>query len=282
MAQESITRRTSTGSDLSTAAQLDEHYAFSQPEYEAMLRSIGLQPGWHVLDAGCGSGSFLTLMSEMIGGEGHLTALDLAPENIEDVNALAPKLACQLTTDIGSITELPYGNNTFNAVWSANTLILLSEKDVKQALKEFYRVVKPNGLVALKDYDMTCQLSRPIDIHLQQRAIEAIAKTGNAIAVGGLRTPDLPKYLKEIGLTDIWAQTTLTERRAPLTEKQRAFLDGIIQLFAALAIESPIPEQDKSIWRLLQDSESPEHPLNSTDFYFREGHIVTVGRKGLS
>jgi len=48
---------TSSGSQLSEGSYLDEHFAACQAEYESMLRSVGLEQGWHVLDAGCGSGS---------------------------------------------------------------------------------------------------------------------------------------------------------------------------------------------------------------------------------
>jgi cyclopropane fatty-acyl-phospholipid synthase-like methyltransferase len=37
---------------------LDNHYIAMQAEYEEQLRWVGLEPGWHVLDAGCGGGSF--------------------------------------------------------------------------------------------------------------------------------------------------------------------------------------------------------------------------------
>ena len=46
----------STGHILADAGWLGTHFEACRPEYEAMLRSVGLQPGWRVLDAGCGSG----------------------------------------------------------------------------------------------------------------------------------------------------------------------------------------------------------------------------------
>lgn len=61
---------TSTGHALSAAAWLDAHYLAAQPEYEAMLRSAGFQRGWRVLDAGCGGGSYLPLLAEMVGPHG--------------------------------------------------------------------------------------------------------------------------------------------------------------------------------------------------------------------
>ncbi len=73
------------GNDKSADAWLDVHFAACRPEYEAMLRSVGLQPGWRVLDAGCGCDSFLPLMAALLGPAGHIAAYDLAPDTIATV-----------------------------------------------------------------------------------------------------------------------------------------------------------------------------------------------------
>ncbi len=41
----------STGQVGTAGGFLDAHFEACQPEYEAMLRSVGLQPSWRVLDA---------------------------------------------------------------------------------------------------------------------------------------------------------------------------------------------------------------------------------------
>jgi hypothetical protein len=45
----SFTHKTGTA-----PAYLDLHFEACRPAYEAMLRSVGLQSGWRVIDAGCG------------------------------------------------------------------------------------------------------------------------------------------------------------------------------------------------------------------------------------
>ena len=71
-----------------------------------MIRSVGIQPGWRVVDAGCGSGSFLPLLAKLVGSEGHISAFDLAPENIEAVENLvnSGRIDCSVRTLI-SISE---------------------------------------------------------------------------------------------------------------------------------------------------------------------------------
>jgi arsenite methyltransferase len=80
---------TSTGHAMSSASWIDAHYVACQCEYEAMISSVGLKSGWHVLDAGCGSGGFLPIMAELIGPNGKISAIDVAPEHVDAVRRRA-------------------------------------------------------------------------------------------------------------------------------------------------------------------------------------------------
>src|SRR3954466_5641770 len=75
----------STGQAWTGSGWLDLHFEVSRPAYEAQLRAVGIQPGWAVLDAPCGSGAFLPWLADIVGPGGGLGALDLAPENVATV-----------------------------------------------------------------------------------------------------------------------------------------------------------------------------------------------------
>ena len=70
----------SAGQNLTDASQLDNHYRLAQPEYDACMAKVGIQPGWHVLDAGCGNGVFIAHIADAVGATGRVTAVDHAPE----------------------------------------------------------------------------------------------------------------------------------------------------------------------------------------------------------
>jgi arsenite methyltransferase len=76
------TLTTTKGHYLSEALWLDAHYEVARNEYEEALRSVGVQPGWKVLDAGCGAGGFLPLMCELVGSAGVVTALEQFPLDV--------------------------------------------------------------------------------------------------------------------------------------------------------------------------------------------------------
>lgn len=263
----------SRGHTGSAASWLDAHYAMARPEYEAMLRSVGLRPGWRVLDAGCGNGAFLPLLAELVGPTGHVTALDLAPENVAAVRervAAAP-LACPVAAEVGGIAALPFPDASFDAVWCANTLQYLpGEEDMLGALREFRRVTRPGGLVASKEIDLGLLLFFPLDPHLFPRLVAALGWPHLLRARGQRR------WLERAGLVEVRQRTTLIERWAPLTPAERAFLAEAIGGFAAVGSRrEDLPERDRETWRALSD---PTTLLDRPDFYHSEGQVVAVGR----
>src|SRR5947209_14838363 len=95
---------------------LDVHYAACAPEYEEMLCLVGLQPAWHMLDAGCGGGSYLPLLSRLVGPMGRVAAIDLSSENIGVVRERlsAWRLPCPIFPEVGNLQALPYPDNSFD------------------------------------------------------------------------------------------------------------------------------------------------------------------------
>ena len=66
---------TSTGHTLSESSYLDARFLAAQPEYKDMLRWVGVEKSWHVLDAGSGGGVYLPLLCELVGAEALLQPL---------------------------------------------------------------------------------------------------------------------------------------------------------------------------------------------------------------
>lgn len=56
-----------------------------------ILEQAGIKPGFHVLDYGCGPGSYLTAAAELVGKSGKIYALDIHPLAIKKVNIIAAK-----------------------------------------------------------------------------------------------------------------------------------------------------------------------------------------------
>lgn len=273
--RDSLGSHSSTGHRLSNASFIDAHYAVCQKSYEAMLRAVGLQPGWHVLDAGCGSGSFLPLMAELIGSHGRIDAFDLAPENIARVNTLVQESVVPIMTQIGSLTNLPYADNTFDAIWNANVTQYLTDDALIRMLEEFVRVVKPGGLVAIKESDATMIQNYPFDPFVYARFVERQSQVG----IDWRRVLNLPHYLTNAGLRAVRQQTFVEEIRAPLPDHVYAFMGGALQFFAKEAEALALSDSDMEQWRRCRDTNALDNPINHPDYYFREGMTLVVGTK---
>jgi len=92
-----------------------------------------------ILDAGCGTGWF---SAEACRRNANVTSMDLG-EGL--LNQVAKK--CESDRIVGSILEMPFDDNTFDYVVSSE--VIEHTPDPAQAIKEIYRVLKPNGTVVL-------------------------------------------------------------------------------------------------------------------------------------
>ena len=273
---------TSTGQAFSGAGWLDIHFEACRPEYEEMLRYAGVPRGARALDAGCGSGGYLPLLSELVGPDGSVHALDLAPENVELVEGRRasgelPRLA---EARVGSLSELPYPDDSFDALWCANTTQYLGGVEFEKALAEFRRVVRPGGIVAVKDVDVALARLYPAGPFLFPHLCEASlrADPDDAQSRGSLRGRELRRWLERSGILEVRQRTFMVERWAPLRPAERQFFAEWLSQLAAMAEERGVPEGDLATWHALRDPDSSDHPLDRPDAYACEGQIVAVGR----
>ncbi|MEM7112047.1 MAG: methyltransferase domain-containing protein [Chloroflexota bacterium] len=272
-------KETSTGHSLAEGKYLDTHYECMRFEYETMLKDAGIQLGWSVLDAGAGGGSFLPLMSQLVGSAGHIDALDLAPENIEmiDEQSRAGRYASSVVAKAGSILNLPYENEQFDLIWSANVTQYLTDEELSQTIKEFRRVTRSGGLVVIKEVDMdACRQVAPFPPLMFKRILEAVS--GMTQVAGVLRTTMLPFWLRKAGLVDVTYKTYLGERMHPLDKQTRSFIEGLLAFWGNAAIQLDLPEQDLIQWRRTLDKDSPDYILNDPNFYWREVWGLVKGR----
>jgi ubiquinone/menaquinone biosynthesis C-methylase UbiE len=183
---------------------LDIHFESARAEYEEALRFAGIKPGWTVLDAGCGSGGYVPLMCEHVGSTGRVAALDLAPENVAQVERLVSGGRCAAPVDlrVGSVLDLPFADATFDCVWSANLAQYLTKTEFALVMGEFRRVAKPGGLVAVKDFDATLYQFLPLDPAILARLIAARrAKEADTGLLGIACAPLLGPFFRRSGVS---------------------------------------------------------------------------------
>lgn len=116
----------------------------------AVLSTLSLQLGESVLDAGCGTGLLLELLAQSVGTTGVAAGVDYS----EDMLAVARRRCGdfpQVSFTRSSVETLDFDNGTFDAV--SCTQVLLYVDNVKQALAEMVRVLKPGGRLVIVETD---------------------------------------------------------------------------------------------------------------------------------
>jgi len=112
------------------------------------IRLMGIQPGDHILDVGCGGGMAIQLIAE-IAAEGFVAGIDYSEEMVEQArkrNAAAVQ-AGRVEIKHGNVAALPYDDESFDKVITVESFYFWP--DPVASLREVRRVLKPGGLLAL-------------------------------------------------------------------------------------------------------------------------------------
>jgi ubiquinone/menaquinone biosynthesis C-methylase UbiE len=120
----------------------EEAAAFLLPE---------LRPGMRLLDVGCGPGSITRGLAERV-APGEVIGLDLSRETLDAArHDAAVRGVHNLHYEEGSVYELRFADASFDVAYAHQVLQHLREREA--ALREMVRVVRPGGLVAVREVD---------------------------------------------------------------------------------------------------------------------------------
>jgi ubiquinone/menaquinone biosynthesis C-methylase UbiE len=118
-----------------------------------ILREAGLKPGFHVLDYGCGPGSFSLAAAEIVGPAGRVYAADLKPLALERVQALAARRGLTQVKTIQTDCATGLEDASVDVVLLYDIYHMFAAPD--KILAELHRVLKPKGLLSFSDHHMT-------------------------------------------------------------------------------------------------------------------------------
>ena len=123
------------------AATFAEHWGgLADPARHAIADALELQAGVRLLDIGCGGGDFCALA---LARGAQVSGIDAAPAMVE----IARGHAAGADLRVGAMERLPWDDGTFDAVTGFNSLQFAD--DPVSALREWVRVVRPGGKVAI-------------------------------------------------------------------------------------------------------------------------------------
>jgi SAM-dependent methyltransferase len=118
-----------------------------------------LSPGMRLLDVGCGPGSITLGLAEAL-APGEVVGVDIEPRIVERARAAAAERAgLNVRFEVGDAYALPFPDAAFDAAFARSVLQHLS--DPVAALREVRRVLRPGGVVGLRDGDWGSRVIGP-------------------------------------------------------------------------------------------------------------------------
>ncbi len=117
--------------------------------------SLGpVNKGGFVLDIGCGAGVDTVVAAVMVGPEGKAVGIDLTSAMVARAKENLKKTSLEnVSFREGSAEDLQFPEAHFDAVISNGAFNLVIDK--RRALREVYRVLKPNGRIMIADQVLT-------------------------------------------------------------------------------------------------------------------------------
>ena len=166
-----------------------------------LFREIGVGPGWHVVEFGCGPRGCLDLLGERVGPSGSVVgiersqdAVDLARQMLNELGLGHVHVQCRDARASG------LDRSTFDLVTAR--LVLVNVPEPEQIVAEAVSLVRPGGWVAFHEADWIGHVCDP-----PSEAWDAIV--GLFVAYSRRNGIDpfvgrkLPRLLRQAGLVDI-------------------------------------------------------------------------------
>ena len=203
------------------------------------LEALVLQAGEQVLDIGCGTGLLIEQMATRVGDNGRVEGVDCSPDMLVMARHRCQGLA-NVNLQQGSAEQLDFESDSFDVV--SCTQVLLYVVQIKTALAEIRRVLKPHGRVGIIETDWRGTVFNSLDESLTRRILSA---WDNAV-----ESPNLPVKLGKL-LRDLNFNAIKVEAIPIINTSYNGnnFSSGMLKWFTKNAVkQAAITQQESDQW----------------------------------
>ena len=251
---------------------LERMNRFQEPEARAIIDDLGLAPGSRGLDVGCGVGLYALWLAEAVGPRGRVIGVEPTAERVEAARALVggaagPRAELEFRTGDGTALDLPAGG--LDWVWCGDVLHHIA--DTPAALKEMARVLRPGGLLVIKESQALPAMFLPGHPELEKRI--QLAEIARGREEAGERSfqerrQRTPEALRAAGLNEIAVRTYVLSRRAPLDAAARDYIQRVVfDRNWGPRLDALLDPADRALRSALCDAGAPGVVLASADYY---------------
>jgi SAM-dependent methyltransferase len=140
-------------------AAFEAHLAERTATAAAAFLIPHLNPSMRLLDVGCGPGSITVGLADVVAG-GEVVGVDLQDEPLNQARARAARRgAANVSFERADLYRLPFPDASFDAAFANGVLTHLD--DAMRALAEIRRVLRPGGVLGMRDPDFGATLFSP-------------------------------------------------------------------------------------------------------------------------
>jgi SAM-dependent methyltransferase len=185
-AEPSATDVYALGRDPGESARLQRQAEELRPDSASLFDRVGLRPGQHAIDLGCGPRGILDLLAERVAPGGSVVGVDADPGHVamaREYTAQRGLVSVQIVAADARCTGLPPGS--FDLV-HARTL-LVNVPDPAEVLAEMVRLARPGGWVASLEPDVegaVCYPAHPAYTRMWQLFRTAFGRHGADLLIG--------------------------------------------------------------------------------------------------
>jgi demethylmenaquinone methyltransferase/2-methoxy-6-polyprenyl-1,4-benzoquinol methylase len=265
--------------------QLRKSHRLTGDVVQQAIQILKLPSGSCGLDAGCGIGQPLLRLGQTVGPQGKVTGLDRSARLLACAREAAQQSGMPERFDfkIGDLTDPPFTDNTFDWIWCKDSFWpgpqsagLLGD-DPLAGLREFARVVRPGGTIALLYW--SSQQLLPGYPELEARLLAAF--TATAPYLRGVR-PDRHflcalGWLREVGLVEVKAHSLAITVQAPLDPELQEAIGSCLDMFCE-DLQSHVTAADWRQYLALRDPTSDGCILRRPDYYGLVTYALFRGR----
>jgi ubiquinone/menaquinone biosynthesis C-methylase UbiE len=187
---------------------------YSHGHHESVLRShqwrtaqnsagfllAHLSSGRDLLDVGCGPGTITTDLAKRV-APGRVFGIDLSLDVITTARKLQSEGGTEdVIFDEGTVYDLSFADESFDVVYAHQVLQHLG--DPVSAVREMRRVLRPDGILAVRDSDYGAFTWAPDDPRLDRwmQIYQQLTKRNNAMANAGRY---LPTWIRQAGFASL-------------------------------------------------------------------------------